>query len=89
MLSYRPGATVDQDALLKALNGGDIGFAALDVTSPEPLPRDHPLLKARNILITPHVGSATLTTRRKMMQKAMNNVLAAAEGKPLPSEVKL
>ncbi|CAK8678309.1 unnamed protein product [Clavelina lepadiformis] len=89
LVNISRGATVDQDALLKALNGGDIGFAALDVTSPEPLPRDHPLLKARNILITPHVGSATLTTRRKMMQKAMNNVLAAAEGKPLPSEVKL
>ena len=50
------GSLVDHDALLEALKGGRIAAAGLDVTQPEPLPRDHPLLSLRNITFTPHSG---------------------------------
>src|SRR5262249_52747427 len=60
------GAVVDQVALLDALRGGTIAGAALDVTTPEPLPPDDPLLTAPNLVIAPHLGSATLETRTKM-----------------------
>jgi len=77
---------VDQNALVEALTSGQIHFAALDVTEPEPLPRDHPLLKLSNVIITPHIGSATKKARLAMLQKAVDNVLAAVQGKELPSE---
>ena len=57
------GGVVDQDALRAALHAGAIAGAALDVTDPEPLPADHPLLDAPNLLVVPHVGSATVRTR--------------------------
>ena len=57
------GGVVDQDALRVALHAGQIAGAALDVTDPEPLPADHPLLDAPNLLVVPHVGSATVRTR--------------------------
>ena len=81
------GSTVDQEALLAALTDGTIAAAGIDVTSPEPLPRDHPLLKLPNLTISPHMGSATLDTRRKIVQLVIDNVLCGLEGKPLISEV--
>ena len=60
------GGVVDQDALRTALLDGKIAGAALDVTDPEPLPPDDPLLDAPNLLVVPHVGSATVRTRAKM-----------------------
>ena len=83
------GSLVDQDALVEALQSGKIAGAGLDVTDPEPLPRDHPLLTCPNITITPHTGSATLHTRRKMVQLTIDNMLAALKGEAMPAELDL
>jgi glyoxylate reductase len=81
------GGVIDQDALREALHAGQIGGAALDVTDPEPLPADHPLLDAPNLLVVPHVGSATVRTRAKMAAMAVDNLLAALDGRPMPHQV--
>ena len=78
------GTIVDNMALFKALKARRIRGAALDVTDPEPLPRDHPLLGLDNVLVTPHIGSASVATRSKMAELAVNNLLAGLEGKRLP-----
>ncbi|XP_011384287.1 glyoxylate/hydroxypyruvate reductase B-like isoform X1 [Pteropus medius] len=83
------GLVVDQDALLQALQTGVIKAAALDVTHPEPLPRDHPLLKLKNIILTPHIGSATHQARRQMMENLVESILASLNGLPIPNEVLL
>lgn len=77
------GAVVDTEALYQALLNGDIAYAALDVTDPEPLPADHPLLTLPNILITPHIGSATLETRLAMAMLTADNIIAGLNRKPL------
>ena len=74
------GAVVDQNALRGALIGGEIGMAALDVTTPEPLPPDDPLLEAPNLLVVPHVGSATERTRERMASLAVDGLLAVLRG---------
>ncbi len=81
------GGIVDQDALREALIDGRIGGAALDVTDPEPLPGDHPLLDAPNLLVVPHLGSATRRTRARMAEMAVENLLAALDGRPMPHAV--
>ena len=81
------GGIVDQDALARALHEGWIAGAALDVTDPEPLPADHPLLGAPNLIVLPHLGSATHATRERMADLAVDNLLAGLAGKPLPHEV--
>jgi glyoxylate reductase len=78
------GPIVDQDALAAALREGRLGAAALDVTDPEPLPPDHPLLDAPNLLVVPHIGSATSTARAAMADRAVDNLLAALAGDPMP-----
>jgi glyoxylate reductase len=78
------GQVVDQQALIDALHAGEVAGAALDVTDPEPLPADHPLLKAPNVLVIPHIGSATTRTRATMAELAVDNVLAGLAGEPLP-----
>ena len=78
------GGVIDQDALRRALLEGVIAGAALDVTDPEPLPADHPLLDAPNLLVVPHVGSATVRTRARMADMAVDNLLAALAGKEMP-----
>ena len=78
------GPIVDQDALRRALTEGWIAGAGLDVTDPEPLPADDPLLEAPNLLVVPHIGSATTTTRRRMADMAVDNLLAALAGRPMP-----
>jgi glyoxylate reductase len=83
------GPVVDPAALAAALHAGTIAAAALDVTDPEPLPAEHPLFGCPNLLVVPHIGSATVGTRRRMAELAANNVLAALEGRPLPSGVNL
>jgi glyoxylate reductase len=79
------GGIVDQDALAAALHAGSVAGAALDVTEPEPLPPDHPLLDAPNLIVLPHLGSATHATREAMASLAVDNLLAALDGKPMPS----
>jgi glyoxylate reductase len=81
------GAICDTDALLRALEQKKIAGAALDVTDPEPLPPDHPLYAHQNVVITPHVGSATVETRTRMAMLAAENLIAYLDGKPLPTPV--
>jgi glyoxylate reductase len=71
------GPIVRTDALLRALQERRIGGAALDVTDPEPLPSDHPLLSVPNALVVPHIGSATHRTRERMADLAVENLLSA------------
>ena len=78
------GQVIDQQALVEALHAGTIAGAALDVTDPEPLPPDDPLLHAPNVLVLPHVGSATTRTRATMTELAVDNLLAGLAGDPLP-----
>lgn len=81
------GAVVDTDALHRALREGWIAGAGLDVTEPEPLPRGHPLLSMSNLVITPHTGTSTVGTRRRMGQMALQNLLAGLDGRALPYAV--
>ncbi|NWV43389.1 GRHPR reductase, partial [Grantiella picta] len=87
LINISRGAVVDQEALVAALQTGVIRAAALDVTYPEPLPRDHPLLKLKNIIITPHLGIKTEKASYMITEEAVENILAALNGLPLPSEV--
>ncbi|WP_372661759.1 2-hydroxyacid dehydrogenase [Cohnella sp.] len=77
------GPVVNTDDLYDALKNRKIAYAALDVTDPEPLPGDHPLLSLPNILVTPHIGSATVETRNRMAMLAVDNLLAGLAKKPL------
>jgi glyoxylate reductase len=79
------GPVVETEALVEALRGGVIGGAALDVTDPEPLPADHPLLRFPNCLVVPHIASASRATRGKMAQMAAANLLAGLRGERLPT----
>lgn len=81
------GAVVDTDALVTALKTGQIGYAALDVTDPEPLPHTHELYQLPNALIVPHIGSATRTARNQMALLAVDNLVAGLQGDPLPKAV--
>jgi lactate dehydrogenase-like 2-hydroxyacid dehydrogenase len=78
------GPVVDMEALYDALSGDQIAYAALDVTEPEPLPADHKLLSLPNCLVVPHIGSASVATRRRMAIMAAENLLAGVRGKRLP-----
>jgi len=81
------GPVVDGAALASALRDGVIGGAALDVTDPEPIPMDDPLVGLDNCLIVPHIASASRATRSKMAQMAAANLLAGLRGERLPTPV--
>lgn len=81
------GGVVNTDAITKALSENQIYAAGLDVTEPEPLPRDHPLLKLKNLTIAPHLGSATTQTRQKMLDLSIDNLLNGIAGKDIVSSV--
>lgn len=85
LINTARGAVVDPEALYQALKDGVIRAAALDVTDPEPLPPDHPLLSLDNLIVTPHIASATVETRNKMVQMAIDNLLAGLNGERLPN----
>jgi glyoxylate reductase len=87
LINTARGPIVDQDALREALVNGTIAGAALDVTDPEPLPPDDPLLSAPHLIVAPHIGSATHQAREGMATLAVENLLAALDGKPMPHEV--
>jgi len=86
LINIARGGLVDTEALVDALQRGVIGGAALDVTDPEPLPAGHPLLAMENCLIVPHIGSASIKTRRGMAQLAVDNLVAGLTGGPMPGE---
>lgn len=85
LVNVARGPVVDTDALVTALSEGAIAGAALDVTDPEPLPPDHPLLELGNCLVVPHIASASVRTRRAMSSLAVDNLIAGLEGRPLPA----
>lgn len=84
LLNLARGPVVNHDALFAALSSRRIAAAGLDVTAPEPLPRDHPLLGLTNVVITPHLGSASDRTRNRMMQMTVENLRAGLNGDALP-----
>ncbi len=81
------GPIVDNMALYDALRSGKIAYAALDVTEPEPIPADHPLLTLDNVIIVPHIASASVATRTKMGLMAADNLIAGLKGEMPPTPV--
>ncbi len=87
LINMARGPVVNTDALYAALRTNRIAGAGLDVTDPEPLPRDHPLLQLRNVVITPHLGSAADRTRHRMNTLTIENLRAGLAGQSLPHRV--
>ncbi|KAM8733300.1 glyoxylate reductase/hydroxypyruvate reductase [Acanthopagrus schlegelii] len=81
------GAVVNQEDLYEALTTGQIAAAGLDVTTPEPLPTNHPLLTLKNCVVLPHIGSATYSTRGIMAALSARNLLGGLQGTDMPSEL--
>ena len=77
------GPVVDAKALYQALKQGSIAAAGLDVTDPEPIPADDPLLSLDNVVITPHIGSSSTGSRHAMGMLAARNLIAGLNGQPL------
>jgi lactate dehydrogenase-like 2-hydroxyacid dehydrogenase len=86
LINTARGPIVDSAALERALTARAIAGAALDVTDPEPLPVDHSLLRAPKLLVVPHIGSATVRTRHRMSEMAVDNLLAGLAGEPMPHQ---
>jgi lactate dehydrogenase-like 2-hydroxyacid dehydrogenase len=87
LINTARGPVVDQQALADALRDGTIWAAGLDVTDPEPIPMDDPLVGLDNCLIVPHIASASRATRGKMAAMAAANLVAGVHGEPLPTQV--
>ncbi len=85
LINTARGAIVDPQALYTALSSGEIWAAGLDVTEPEPIPMDDPLLTLDNCLVAPHIASASFNTRSDMSELAANNILAALNGERPPT----
>jgi phosphoglycerate dehydrogenase-like enzyme len=85
LINTSRGPVVETDALAEALREGRIGGAALDVTDPEPLPANHPLVSMPNCIVVPHIASASAATRGKMAEIAARNLIAGLKGEPLPT----
>ena len=81
LINTSRGGVVDQDALLAAVKQGRLFGAGLDVTDPEPLPADHPLLHHDRIVVTPHVASGTLAGRRRIFATAVSEVARVLDGR--------
>jgi len=81
------GPIVDNMALYEALRDWKIAYAALDVTEPEPLPAEHPLLTLDNVIVVPHIASASVATRTKMALMAADNLIAGLKGETPPNPV--
>ncbi|MFW9795206.1 MAG: 2-hydroxyacid dehydrogenase [Candidatus Thorarchaeota archaeon] len=81
------GNVIDEEALFKALRDGHIGYAGLDVFKEEPISKDSPLLSIQNVVVAPHIGSASRSTRATMSRMCAENLIAALEGKTPPNIV--
>ena len=84
LINTSRGTLVDQEALIAALDAGRLRAAGLDVTDPEPIAADHPLVGRDDIVVLPHIGSATHATRAKMTEMCVKNLLAALHGERMP-----
>ena len=87
LINTARGPLVDTAALLAALQAGTIGGAALDVTDPEPMRADHPLVQLPNCIVVPHIASASEQTRTRMAEIAARNLLAGLNGDALPAGI--
>jgi glyoxylate reductase len=87
LINSARGPLIDQKALVEALEAGTIFAAGLDVTDPEPPPSGDPLLKLANVIVAPHIASATVQTRDNMARICANNLLAGLAGEKLPGWV--
>jgi lactate dehydrogenase-like 2-hydroxyacid dehydrogenase len=87
LINTSRGPVVDPDALYQALQEGEIAYAALDVTEPEPINMDSPLLSLPNCIVVPHIASASIATRTRMAEIAAENLIAGLRGEPLPAWV--
>ncbi len=85
LINTARGPIVDAGALYEALAEHRIFAAALDVTDPEPIPADSPLLALDNLIVVPHIASASVATRQKMSLMAAKNLIAGLTGEPLPN----
>jgi glyoxylate/hydroxypyruvate reductase len=81
------GGVIQHDDLYEALFSNKIAAAGLDVTEPEPLPKDHPLLTLENCIVLPHMGSNTWESRNSMSEIAAQNILSIFHGKSAVGEV--
>jgi glyoxylate reductase len=84
LINTARGPVVDPEALYRALSSYKIAAAALDVTDPEPIPMDSPLLHLDNLIIAPHIASSSVATRNKMASMAAANLIAGVQGQRLP-----
>jgi glyoxylate reductase len=84
LINTARGPVVDPQALYQALKAGRIFAAALDVTDPEPIPPDSPLLELDNLIVVPHIASASRSTREKMATMAAENLIAGLKAERLP-----
>ena len=89
LINTSRGATLDQDSLIDAINTGNIYAAALDVTDPEPPDYKSEIINHPKVLVTPHIGSASNETFKKMAMIAAQNIVNALEGNEMVSQVKL
>ena len=83
LINTARGGIVDESALAVALGNGHLAAAGIDVFENEPVSPDNPLLSHSNVVVAPHIGSATTLTRRKMADMAVNNAIAALKGQPM------
>lgn len=81
------GAIHNEEDLIDALQNKTIWGAGLDVTNPEPMQKDNPLLNMENVCVLPHIGSATKETREKMAMMAAENIVAALKGERMPQVI--
>lgn len=88
LINMARGPIVHTPSLIQALQENHLAGAALDVMEPEPLPADHPLCKLPNVILSPHLGSATFETRHKMATLAVDNIIQVLQGKPPLTPIK-